>query len=139
MIRTLTILIALCLSPSAVNALCVSTTQQDETQACVNLGAGFSCVQYADLDPGGGDKQADQLAGVLQAMIDVRQTLASLPVDDPDKTIDPDLPSIFHADTDGDKTAPTLEKDHLVSRCADVIVLWDKDAREFVITYSRTR
>lgn len=57
---------------------------------------GFMEILYSDI-PGGSWNQnrLDKFMARAQDMIDVRIPLADLPIDDPDKTIDPELPNLF--------------------------------------------
>ncbi len=122
---------------SSAHAICVSRTSQSATEACINLGGGFACVQYADLKTGNPGKQAVQLQDILQGMMDERQTLASIPSDDPDKIIDPAQPTQFHGDVDGKTDIPTLDRNYLIGRCAIVEVIPVDGSLRFSLRYSR--
>ncbi len=54
------------------------------------------CMEFKASDfPGNRDAKAAALKQTLQDWLDVRQPISGLPVDDPDKTIDPARPDLF--------------------------------------------
>lgn len=63
----------------------------------------------------------------LQAKIDHRQALTDLPLDDPDRLIDPDKPTLFWGDADGNRfsTGETLTPTHLIYRPETCVLTWD--------------
>ncbi len=82
----------------------------------VDVGGRSLRVNSAALS-GNTDKKAAAMTELLQAFLDTRQLLSSLPDDDPDKTIDPGRGHLFHQRIAG--------KDYLVGRGAIVNVTWD--------------
>lgn len=126
MVKFFAAVVLLCLSSMSAYAICVSQTVQTADQFCIDLGGGQGCELYANLANGSVAKKAAELEERLQARIDFKQALNSLPLDDPDRAIDPDAAGIFWSDLDGKKTALLpLSQTFLTSRCADVSVIPD--------------
>ena len=63
-----------------------------------------------------------QMSALIQALLDTRQTLASLPADDPDKTTDPGRCDLFWLTVGGTT--------YLVGRNIVVNILWNGDRYE---------
>ena len=76
--------------------------------------------------------KADAVALFVQEnYLDVRQTLNTIPNDDPDKTINPDSPTLFW---DGPGTPPLVNTD-LVSRAVEITIEWT--GSEYITTLRR--
>ena len=67
-----------------------------DTYLDYDKGDGVQRLLYADI-PGNGwpQQRLNRARDRLQDLLDFRQPLADLPVDDPDKTTDPALPDLF--------------------------------------------
>lgn len=79
-----------------------------------------AAVERTKLNPADrnrGVKIASQMTTELQSKLDFRQLLTGLPLDDPDRTIDPARGDLFWMDVDGDR--------YLVGREGIVTVTWD--------------
>lgn len=100
-------------------AVCAMLTQ-DAVEACLDFGAGPGCVQYSALASGNSTKKAADLQTRLQDIVDFKQALNSLTLDDPDRTTDPDQTNFFHGTLDGEKKTELtpLSESYLISRCA---------------------
>lgn len=101
-------------------ALCASAVFVDVDGLTVRLSGNDRTFFYDDLPNGGTAKRAADLEKSIQDWMDVRQTLASIPIDDPDKSIDPLLATIYWGDIDGKRRVLLSDNDFLVSRCANV-------------------
>lgn len=77
---------------------------------------GTITVPFSDLGQGSVQTKAAALQQILQNYFDVRQPLSSLPVDDPDRYINPDLPNIFWSDANGVPQIPETNNTHLTGR-----------------------
>lgn len=79
--------------------------------------------------PGNGwnASRLERFRQIGQEFLDVRQLLTDLPADDPDKTTDPNKPSLFWGDADGN---PDPAGTHLIGRSA-VLEVWTENGRPF--------
>lgn len=127
MLRTFVVVIGL-LAAAPAWAVCTRVSEWSAEHVCINQGAGDFCVFYADLDPGSRARRAEQLRGILQERMDVRQAIATLPLEDPDRFIDPDRGSQFWGQQDGTVSANQVDNTYLIGRCDVVDVLLDDTA-----------
>ncbi len=110
------------LSASPAFALCASATAINTDSVTAILSGNERTFTYDALPNGSTAKRAESLEASIQGWIDVRQPLSSIPIDDPDKSIDPLLAKIFWADISGKRRILLSDNNYLVSRCADVTV-----------------
>jgi hypothetical protein len=116
---------------------CIPLVTQDGTQVTINSGGNIAVFNYDSLGNGSVLLKAGRLAEALQAMFDNRQALTSIPLDDPDRFANPDTPTLYWGDADGNPIASLQEgATHLISRCVIVEdVFWD--GVNYVISWRR--
>ena len=82
----------------------------------IEVDAAVERIKLPARDRNDGVRIAAQMTTELQAKLDFRQLLTVLPLDDPDRTVDPRQPGCFWADFDGDT--------YLVGRETNVTITW---------------
>lgn len=93
-----------------------------------DAGSGMQHVLYSDVqgNPGSG-QHPQRMQDAVNKALTFRQLLSSLPIEDPDRTTDPDRGRLFWGDLDGKKTLlEPFDRTYLVSRAVTVTVdHWD--------------
>ena len=92
----------------------------------VNVGGTITRINHSDLGAGGQKNLNDSMRDFLQAAIDVRIPLADLPDDEPTKTVNPNAPNFFWANSDAKIKNREADNDRLIARDTVVTeVVWD--------------
>jgi hypothetical protein len=91
----------------------------------ITLSSGTQTILFTNLPVGSGSKKAAALEAAVQALFDNRLSLVSLPLDDPDKVTNPDLPNIFWSLADGTAELNPVLATHVTSRSCRVTITWD--------------
>jgi len=109
---------------SAQAGACISSIVTTVDDIVVTRGGVVYSITYADIQGNPGTGQHPQrTVDRMQELLDQRITLASLPLDDPDRGEDPALPNFFHGDANGKKVALSS---HIIARpCEVVSATWD--------------
>lgn len=100
-------------------------------------GSGPVRINYADIPGNNLNARIDNLKAQVQAYLDRRQPLADLPIDDPDKTVNPGRPDLFWGRADGTVHQNEAQNDHLISRPVTLVDL-TFDGTRFSPTLMRT-
>jgi hypothetical protein len=115
--------VLICFATPAL-AICIQSGRSESDRTCITIGGNEHCVLTADLPNGSRAKKAQWIEDDFQAFADVRQLLLEIPLDDPDRAIDPDQGSQFWGEQDGAKkqTLTPLSETYLIGRCAIITI-----------------
>jgi len=102
----------------------LGVTLDGSNNVTIKLNTGTQTITFASLS-GSGANKAKQAQAALQALYDVRQTLVSLDLDDPDKIANPNRPGLFWSVSDGTAEPNPVKATHLTGRGCIVKVAWD--------------
>ena len=124
---------------SAFPALaCIPTVTVDGSAILVNRGGGLAEFRYDALRNGADSLRAEQLRVALQALMDDRRLREGIEGIDPNRSVNPGLPTIYWSDADGNPVESILDATHVTSRCVLVTeVFWD--GFDFVVSWQRIR
>lgn len=100
----------------------------------ITLNTGQQTITFTSLPAGSGANKAKTVEAALQQLFDVRQTLLSLSLDDPDKVTNPNRASLFWSVADGTAEPNPTKATHLTGRGCVVSVTWD--GSKFVWTFT---
>ena len=102
----------------------------------LQLNSGSQTITFAGLGSGSNTTKAGRLQTALQNVFDVRQTLLSLPTDDPDKIVNPNKPYLFWSDSFGTPDGNIVTATHLTGRSCLAKVTWN--GTTFVVEFTKT-
>jgi hypothetical protein len=108
-------------------AACIQSAQSEPTFTEVCIGSICTRVQHADLVERSVKKQEEELRELLQRPYDesIPIPITELPIDDPDRAVDPALGNIYWSTDRGDRDVALIDKTHLWSRSCEITAVWD--------------
>lgn len=80
---------------SPAHAVSLRVIESSSERLVVNQGAGDFAIQLSALRKGSDALKVEDMRGRLRAFIQVRQLLTSIPLDDPDRSVNPGSPGQF--------------------------------------------
>ncbi len=122
--KLVAIAFAAVLAASPVGAGCIPLTIVTGESIIVNQGGNLAEFFYDDLRRGSDDLRGKQLEEALQAQVDGRAERLSIVSDDPDRSVNPDKPTSYWSDADGNPVDSIFDATHLTNRCVLVTVLF---------------
>ncbi len=136
------ILAALCifmglLVVSPAFAVCTALNRITETEICMSQSTVSRCIPFTDLATGNRTSWARQLTGSFQTIMERRELLTSMVIDEEARFNPPHREDFYLGDVDGVHHHNALLDTYLVSRCDIVTVTWT-DGR-FVVSVRNAR
>lgn len=122
MLRVL-ILLALLVPTPVLACIQSAISHPDFTEVCI--ASVCNRVQHTDLAERSVNKREEELRELLQRPYDRSIAITELPLDDPDRVLDPSRDNLYWSNDRGDGTVDTVDKTHLWSRSCEITVQWD--------------
>jgi len=104
---------------------CIQSAQSELTFTEVCIASICTRVRHADLAESSIKKQEIEMSALLQQPYDEIIAITALPLDDPDRGLDPDQGDLYWSNDRGDKTVDLIEKTHLTGRSCEITAQWD--------------
>lgn len=104
---------------------CIQSAQSELTFTEVCIASICTRVEHSDLVERSVKKQEIEMSALLQQPYDSIIAITALPLDDPDRGLDPDQGSLYWSNDRGDKAVDLIEKTHLTGRSCEITARWD--------------
>jgi hypothetical protein len=114
---------------------CPSGLEQTTEHVGVSIGGSWGRIFFSDLTTSSKKQQEAEIEEIIQKWLTFTIPLSSLPLDDPDRFINPDQNRQFWSDADGNRVDEAIDATHYTSVACTVEANWSDEEQAFVMTY----